>query len=62
MIDSSRSLGHLEGADRIKLTRSDPSAGCKHHFTPVEWVERVDTPVHLSMLSHDVPTRWQVEA
>jgi hypothetical protein len=34
-------VDHVEG-DRIKLARSDPQAGGKHHYIPAEWVERVD--------------------
>ena len=41
-------VDHLEGEDRIKLTKSDPAAGGKHHFIPMEWIDHVDAHVHLS--------------
>jgi hypothetical protein len=34
-------VDHVEG-DRIKLARSDPQAGGRHHYIPAEWIERVD--------------------
>jgi hypothetical protein len=40
-------VDHLEGEDRIKLTRSDSPDG-RHHFVPLSWVSRVDDQVHLS--------------
>lgn len=37
--------------DQIKVTRSGSPEG-QHHFVPLDWIERVDTHVHLSR-SHD---------
>ena len=54
-------VDRLEGVDRIKLTRQDPSAGGKHHFIPVSWVDRVDAHVHLSRSSQDVTAQWEEE-
>ena len=54
-------VDHLEGVDRIKLTRQDPSAGGKHHHIPVSWVDRVDAHVHLSRSSQDVMAQWEGE-
>ena len=39
-------VDHVEGND-IKLTKSDSPDG-KHHYIPLEWVERVDDHVHLN--------------
>ena len=35
-----------KAGDRIKLTRDDSNDG-EHHFIPKNWVEYVDTTVHL---------------
>ena len=51
-------VDHLEG-DRIKLAKSDPKAGGKHHFIPRDWVERVGAHVHLSKTSRDAMAQWQ---
>ena len=40
-------VDHLDGSDRIKLTRDDSPDG-RHHFIPTGWVERVDQTVHLN--------------
>lgn len=52
-------VDHMEGEDRIKLTRTDPSANGKHHFIPVDWVDHVDTSVHLNKPSREAMTQWQ---
>lgn len=52
-------VDHMEGGDRIKLTRNDPAANGQHHFIPLAWVERVDGRVHLNCSSRDAMTRWQ---
>jgi hypothetical protein len=48
----------LEGDDQIKLTRSDPMSGGKHHFIALELVARVDEHVHLKKPSKDVMAQW----
>lgn len=55
-------VDHLEGSDKIKLTRKDPKAGGKHHFIPVGWIDHVDTHVHLNKSSKDVMEEWQAAA
>jgi hypothetical protein len=40
-------VDHLDGRDRIKLTRDDSHDG-KHHFIPTDWVDHVDNSVHLN--------------
>lgn len=52
-------VDHLEGGDFIKLTKSDPAAGGKHHFIPLEWVENVDQQVHLNLKSDQAKKEWQ---
>ena len=50
-------VDHLDGADRIKLTKSDSTDG-KHHFIPRSWVSRVDSHVHLAKTAAEVRTGW----
>lgn len=52
-------VDHLEGEDRIKLTKSDAAADGRHHFIPIDWVDHVDAHVHLSMPSRDAMNQWQ---
>jgi hypothetical protein len=40
-------VDHLEGVDRIKLTKDDSRDG-KHHYIPADWVDHVDRHVHLN--------------
>ena len=53
-------VDRVEG-DSIKMTKSDPTAGGKHHFIPAEWVERVDQHVHLNKNSEEVFNGWKTE-
>lgn len=54
-------VDHLDG-DRIKLTRSDPSAGGKHHWVPMDWVEKVDgSRVLLNKNSEEEMADWEEE-
>jgi hypothetical protein len=55
-------VDHLEGEDKIKLTRKDPSAGGKHHFIPLDWVDHVDDKVHLNKPSVEAIVQWQTAA
>lgn len=52
-------VDHLDGANRIKLTKND-SPDDKHHFIPMSWVERVDTHVHLKKSSTEARREWAV--
>ena len=55
-------VDHLEGSDKIKLTKTDPKAGGKHHFIPVGWIAHVDSHVHLNKPAKDVMKEWQAAA
>jgi hypothetical protein len=46
-------VDHLEGVDRIKLTREDSFDG-KHHFIPTDMVDHVDRYVHLNRPADEV--------
>jgi hypothetical protein len=52
-------VDHLEGTDKIKLTKTDPSAGGQHHFIPLSLVDHVDAHVHLNKSAKDVKSQWQ---
>jgi hypothetical protein len=58
--DGSRvgTVDHLEGADRIKLTRAD-SDDDRHHFILTDWVDHVDAHVHLNMTTDEVKRLWE---
>ena len=51
-------VDHLEGQDRIKLTRTDSDDG-QHHFIPTDWVDHVDQHVHLNMTTEEARSLWQ---
>ena len=55
-------VDHLEGSDRLKLTRRDAEAGGQHHFIPLDWVENVDSKVQLSKAAGDVKAQWRAAA
>ena len=55
-------VDHLEGTDKIKLTKSDLKTGGQHHFIPVGWIAKVDSQVHLSKPAKDAMAQWQAAA
>jgi hypothetical protein len=52
-------VDHLEGSDKIKLTKQSSPDGQHHHFIPVAWVDHVDQHVHLNKSGADVTSHWQ---
>jgi hypothetical protein len=52
-------VDHLEGSDKIKLTKQSSPDGQHHHFIPVSWVDHVDQHVHLNKSGADVTEHWQ---
>lgn len=52
-------VDHLEGANRIKLTKQDPNAGGRHHYISLDWVDHVDAHVHLNKTCADAMAQWQ---
>jgi hypothetical protein len=52
-------VDQVEGSERIKLIKKDPKAGGRHHFIPVDWVDRVNAHVHLKKSSRDAMAQWQ---
>jgi hypothetical protein len=55
-------VDHMEGADRIMLTKDDPKAGGQHHLISIDWVEYVDQKVHLNKPSKTAMSQWQIAA
>jgi hypothetical protein len=54
-------VDHVEGQDKIKLTKSDSADG-KHHLVPVNWVDHIDQHVHLNKAAQDVKKNWSEAA
>ncbi|MBO3758650.1 DUF2171 domain-containing protein [Ciceribacter sp. L1K22] len=50
-------VDHLEGSNRIKLTRNDSPDG-KHHLIPLDWIDHIDEHVHLSKNLDEVRNEW----
>ncbi|MNL80580.1 hypothetical protein D3C87_2074710 [compost metagenome] len=48
----------MDGTSRIKLTKTDSPDG-KHHLIPLDWVERIDSHVHLAKSADEVRDGWQ---
>lgn len=55
-------VDHLDGADKIKLAKSDPKSGGRHHIIPLAWVEKVDDKVRLKKSARDAMAQWQSAA
>jgi hypothetical protein len=55
-------VDHMEGADRILLTKDDPAAGGKHHLISIDWVQYVDRKVHLNKSCQQAMKDWQTAA
>ncbi len=55
-------VDHLDGSSRIRLTRTDPKAGGKHHLIPVDWIDHIDAHVHLNKSAKDAIAQWQTAA
>ncbi len=53
-------VDHVEG-NSIKLTKKDSNDG-QHHFIPLEWIERVDSHVHLKKNSTEATRQWKSDA
>ncbi|MFT3883332.1 MAG: DUF2171 domain-containing protein [Gemmatales bacterium] len=53
-------VDHDEG-DAIKLTKSDSPDG-QHHYIPKNWVDHVDSHVHLSRNSEEAMREWKPDA
>jgi hypothetical protein len=52
-------VDHMDGADKIKLTKADSKDG-QHHFIPLSLVDHVDAHVHLNRSAKEVLHAAQV--
>jgi len=52
-------VDHMDGADKIKLTKASSPDGQHHHYIPTEWIDHIDEHVHLNKSGEDVTTHWQ---
>ena len=55
-------VDHTESADHIVLTGDDPKVGGKPHLISVEWVDYVDSKVHLNRPSRIAVMDWRIAA
>jgi hypothetical protein len=56
-------VDHMEGGNRIKLTRRDPNAGGEHHYIPLEWVDSVEGDrVRLNKTGEEAEAQWQTDS
>jgi hypothetical protein len=55
-------IDHLDGPERILLTKDDPKAGGQHHLISMDWVDYVDQKVHLNKTSKMAMSEWQAAA
>lgn len=51
----------MEGADKIKLTKNDPTLHAHHHhYIPLSWVARIhEGHIHLSKTADDAKAHWE---
>ena len=55
-------VDHTESADRIVLTGDDLKAGGKPHLISTQWVDYVDSKVHLNKPSRKALQEWRMAA
>lgn len=51
-------VDRVEGG-RVKLTKSDPAAAGTHHFVEPDWIENVDSKVHLNKQNAELLSLWK---
>lgn len=54
-------VDHVDGPNKIKLTKRSSPNGEHHHFIPVAWIDHVDQHVHLNKTGADVTAHWEHE-
>jgi hypothetical protein len=52
-------VDRMEAQGRIKLVKSDPLAEGTHHYVPLDWVDHVDSHVHLNKESSELLALWK---
>lgn len=54
-------VDHMDGADRLTLTKQSSPDGRHHHVIPTSWIDHVDQHVHLNKTGAEVTARWEHE-
>ena len=54
-------VDHMDGADKIKLTKASSPDGQHHHFIPTDWIDHIDQHVHLNKTGAEVTSHWEHE-
>ena len=53
-------VDHMDGTDKIKLTKQSSPDGQHHHFIPLAWVGHgPGATLHLNKSGADVTSHWQ---
>jgi hypothetical protein len=52
-------VDRVEGPNRIKLTKHDAIAEGQHHYVQADWVDHVDSHVHLNKDSSELLALWK---
>jgi hypothetical protein len=52
-------VDHMEGSDKIKLTKQSSPDGKHHHLIPLSWVDHIDEHVHLNKTGEQVTAEWK---
>ena len=52
-------VDHLEGPNQVKVAKRDPASEGTHHFFPLDWIDHVDSHVHLNKSSSEVLATWK---
>ncbi len=53
-------VDHMDGTDRIKLTRTDKDANGEHHYIPLSWVSTAEgSEVKLSKTANEAQAEWK---
>jgi hypothetical protein len=55
-------IDHNKTADQLVLAADDPKAGGKPHLISVDWVDFVDSKVHLNKPAEKAVLEWRVAA
>lgn len=53
-------VDHMDGPDKIKLTKKDRDAAGHHHYIPLAWVDKIEgEKVKLNKVAKDAEASWQ---
>jgi hypothetical protein len=51
-------VDRMEGT-KVKVTKGDPVSEGQHHFFPLDWIDHIDSHVHLKQSSSEVLATWK---